>query len=433
MAENGEGVELESPTSTDPQLGADAGKSPTPDESSGASPGTEAEPSKDDGGQAATQKATTEPQEPSLLEQAIDRLAGPKGTEETKPKDGKEEAKDDGKGEKPDGKEKPTEEKPKQEDKKADPLEGFTDEERRALPKKTRRRIEQIFSEQTRLSEELDKAKDDITWGKDFRDGVVAKFNLQNDVPFVMPDQLAGAILFQAALNRQKAGNPLPQDIDIIRDTSAAIAATAQSLGLVKAEEKAPDLDLDVIEKALKSARFDAEYGEVDTKAALDAIAKARGTQKPAEKPAKQPQTTQPGQPAQPVQQQPPQMREDPDDALYEGLAAQAILESGIKKEGLSEYYQKKVLPAALQQIAKLYPGSAPDQVFKVLSPKAKHDIVLQAHGRLLKEAQALKPKPKTPAPATRPIATAGGKPVWAQDQVMAPSSKAAVDFLSGD
>lgn len=427
MAENGADVELESSTSTDPQPGAEAGKSPTPDESSGASPGTEAESSTDKGGQAATPESKTEPQEPSLLDQAIDRLAGPKGTEETKPKEGEGEEKDEAK--KPEGK--PEDDlvaKAKEEAaKKRDPLEGYTDEERRALPKKTRRRIEQLFSEQTKLEDQLKAAEPDITWGKDFRDGVVLKYNLQNDVPFVMADQLAGAILFQAALNRQKAGKPLPQDIDIIRDTSAAIAKTAIELGLVKAEEKKPDLDLDVIEKALKSARFDAEYGEVDTKAALEAIAKARGTGKPAEKPAVQPQAA----PSQPAGAQPP--REDPDDALYEGMAAQAILESGIKKEGLSEYYQKKVLPAALQQVAKLYPNTPPDQVFKVLSPKAKHDLVLQAHGRLLKEAEALKPKPKAPAPSTRPIATAGGKPVWAQDNAPASSLQAAKDYLSGD
>jgi hypothetical protein len=316
----------------------------------------------------------------------------------------------------------------------AKPLVEPTAEELRAMPERTRKRFETVLGERKQFKEQADKitaeyekAKPDIERGKAFGD-IVKEYGLGPDLRDSDDEDIAGAVIFQAALARLAKGKGTATDRDMVQRQYANLNESLGRLG-INGGNKAPAIDQDAFLKAYEKAENELEFS--DLRKLIEGLKEKSPSQ-----PAAQPQREQQQQPAVQQQQQPHGRQDstpvpnEADDAYYNQKAAKAVREDGI--QDTKAYFEKSLFPQILSELKAVNPNANPSEVFRRLSPQAKHDIVMSVHQSIRKKAEALKPTPKKAAPSQRPNAAGGTLPAWATRSASS-SSKTAIDHLSGD
>jgi hypothetical protein len=328
-----------------------------------------------------------------------------------------------------------TDAKPKQEAKKdaSKAVDEPTADELRAMPDRTRQRFEKLLSERKTTKEAYEKttaeyeaAKPDIEKGKAFS-GLVEEFGLAEDLNSSGDEDIAGAIIFQAALARLVSGKGTKTDLEQIQRQAVNLGATLDKIG-VSFGNKAPAVDAEKLSAALDKAESELEFGD---------LRKLLAEMKP------EPTKATPPQPVAKVQlvdERPAQRNEqrpqaavpnDVDDGYYINKAVQAIKADGVTDT--KSYFDKTLFPRILSDLKAAYPGSNPADVFGRLSPQAKHDATIGAHAAIRKQSASLKAPPMKPAPQQRPSAAGGTRPSWQRTGGTAHSANAAVNFLAGD
>ena len=308
-----------------------------------------------------------------------------------------------------------------------------TADELRAMPDRTRQRFEKLLSERKTAKEAYEKttaeyeaAKPDIEKGKAFS-GLVEEYGLTDDLNSSGDDDIAGAIIFQAALARLVSGKGTKTDLEQIQRQAVNLGATLDKIG-VSIGNKAPAVDAEKLSAALDKAESELEFGdlrkllaEMKTEPVKSAspqpVAKVRLVdEQPAQRHEQRPQAAVPN---------------DVDDGFYINKAVQAIKADGVTDT--KSYFDKTLFPRILSDLKAAYPGSNPADVFGRLSPQAKHDATIGAHAAIRKQHASLKPPPVKPAPQQRPSAVGGSRPSWQRTGGTANSANAAVNFLAGD
>lgn len=385
-------------------------------------------------GQAATPVPQSKPSEKPKgnLELALDRLSGTskEKSEPVKPATKTSEAKATAaKAAKPAPKAAVT----KDAGKMADP----TPEELQAMPQHTRDRIQKLVSGRKQVEEQFQKtkaeyeaAKPDIERGKVFGE-IVTEFGLSDDLKVLEDEDVAGVVIFQAALTRLESGKGTKADLAMVQKQFGNVRHTMEQLGIEQPAAKAPEFDTEALTKAVRKAHDDLDF--TDLQKLVDGLTKT--VEQPKAVPAPQPQAR-----VRLIDEQAPQQHEQrpvagasnaADESFYISRATRTIQADGI--QDTKAYFDQKLYPQILSDLKASYPGQNPIAIFKQLSPQAKHDASVGAHQALQKQVQAQKPPAVKPAPSQRPQAAGGTAPSWARTAGQATTAKAAIDRLAAD
>lgn len=304
--------------------------------------------------------------------------------------------------------------------------------ELQAMPERNRKRFETILGERKALKEQVEKvsseyeaAKPDIERGKIFGE-VVKEFGLDAELQHCSDEDVAGAVIFQAALIRLTSGKGTKSDLKQVQKQFINLSTTMEQLGISQA--KAPAIDGDAIMKALEKAENDLDFA--DLRKLVDGLKTAKAP------------AAQPAQPAvrlveeKQVQQHAQRQQTDAapnaaDHAYFQNQSVQAIKADGVTD--VKAYFDKSVFPQILANLKASYPGRNPAEVFSQLSPQAKHDATVRAHQAIRKQSAAITPAKQKPAPQQRANAAGGSRTAWQTPSRAATTANAAIDHLAGD
>lgn len=365
-------------------------------------------------------------EEPSILEQAIDRLTG-------KTKRDAQKAEREAKASAQSDQKKP--ETAKKDDKQAaiDP-DALTEFDKRAHPQ-TRERIKSLIAKtkdvttkHEALQKEYGEQKSNIDAGTAFH-GLVKEYDLLPDLTAIGPGndhKVAAAIKFQASIDRFAQGKATKADEDRVKSVWAAMDADRDALGYAPA----PAIDAAALEKAIDKAEANLDFEEV-RKLLSDIKAKSKTEPAPVQN---QPQRRQPtGVPAEQPRQQPTQPQQPQDDP--EDMLLQAKLISRVTADGIADaksYFKDHVFPLISPQLVKINAQASPLATFWKLSPRSRHDLVIEAHEELQKKAKAIKARETKPAPQQRPGRPGSGiAPAWSKSHESENTVEAAINRLS--
>ena len=319
----------------------------------------------------------------------------------------------------------------------AKPLTEASAEELGAMPERTRQRYQDLLAdrkaikaEHERVAAEYEAAKPDIERGKVFSE-VVNEFGLQSDLASIEDEDVAGSIIFQAALVRLTSGKGTQADLTQVSQQFNNLAATMEHLG-VSVGNKAPAVDVDAFIKALEHTEETLDFN--DLRKLIYGIKKSEKPAQPAPIPAPRPTVKFVDErPPQPHVKQPlPAAASNAvDDGYYISKATQAIAADGITDA--KAYFDKSLYPRILSDLKAAYPGSNPVDIFNRLSPQAKHDATIDAHKFVRTQSEKLKPAPPKNTPPQRQNASGGNSTAWQKPSRPASTANAAIDHLSGD
>ena len=294
-----------------------------------------------------------------------------------------------------------------------DAFEGLPREKLKAA---TQERINSLWSRGKELEKQAQEAAPYLEHGKAFH-GLIQEHALGGDLAHVEDAQVAGAIKFQAALNRLTQGRGTQADRQMTESVFSNFDATRAQLGYA-----APQADHTELETALKSA---AEAYQIDPEVATSLLALLAKSK---------PRTAQPQAPvAAPPQQQyreeaQANSRDATDLTLYESQLANDLTAAGVRD--LPTHVQKNLMPAVLATIAKLVPGRNPAEVYATLRPDAQYARVKAAQAQYVAKQAGRTPAPAVKAPAIRPLNGGGANAAWSRND---PGTlQSAIEYMTG-
>jgi hypothetical protein len=418
---NDEDVTLESSTSMpDGDAGQPAAEAaPVVDDGAAASP-SGGEGSDRPAGEAAAQPdqqpdASDDGAKRATTDDAIAYLTGEKPAAK-KPADGTE-VDEDGKATKQSEKaaEKPAKEK-------VQPARGddsaLTPEDMRA-PRKTRERIEKLLSDRKAAVTELETLKPQIEAAAAF-DSVIKTHHIEADLDVCEDGDIAGAVMFQAALKRLFNGKGTEADKATLTRAYQQLDIDREALGI---PSSAPKLDVAKLEAALAKAETEFEFDDLRKEIGGLKAAKPEPAKVAPVRPATAPVVTQPAA-------QERSAEADAEDRLYETEATEQLKAEGVKNP--PEYFSKQLYPVILSNLRQRDPNRNPVVWFQKLSPQARYDQTIKAHAIIKAREQKLKPSTDKGSPSHRPMAGGGSKPAWSNDHAPATTTEAAIQLLSG-
>lgn len=296
-----------------------------------------------------------------------------------------------------------------------DPLADYDEKDKKRLSERTTSRIRTLHSNWKQAEERFSKAAPLIQQGEAFA-SVVDDFKVREDLGDLGDNSdaaVAGAIKFQAALNRVASGRARANDAAVVSQFFEVFDQTREQLGMPKAAA----VDAAALETAIAKARDEFDYSDLD---ALLANAKKAKAPAPVQQPVAQQPVPQHHEPPAPQQ---PQI--DADTEVYNGILASTLTEAGVDP---AQHVRDKLWPSVLTDLKAHFPGQDPVAVYQRLSAKAQYDMMMVAHAKVQKQVVKPVPRPSTP-PTPKPVSTSGASRMGAE----APTSgvKAAIDFLS--
>jgi len=310
----------------------------------------------------------------------------------------------------------PAKEEAKPEDKGEDPFgSDFTEKDRKLTGRKAEKRIRELHSKWKDAETRWEKDPV-VNQGKAFGE-VLDQFNLRGELKDLGDDgdkSVAGAIRFNASVNRIFAGRPRAEDKQVVAGVLDAMDGLRESMGMKKATA-IDDTVVNDLETALK---------EYDLTKAMNIIEKLKA------KPAPQEQRQAPPVPQQVQPEQTPQA--DIGTRLEQDYQSDRLANE-LTKDGVqnhAEYVKEKLWPSVVNKLQTKYPNYNPVAVYSRLSPAAQHDLHMDAHREVQKAIQAskpaVKPVPRTPTPIS---GTGTRKAAGAQPES---GLKAAMQYLTG-
>ena len=315
--------------------------------------------------------------------------------------------------------EKPKETAPKETEKKSDekttddPYEGYSEQERKVLGRKTHKRIQDLHRRATTAETELQQHKP----RSEAFGSIVEKHQLQSDLGFIADDQVAGTIKFQAAIARAFNKQATREDAAYIHQQFAELDKVREAFGIAPPGGAQTNIASD-LESAIASLRKDFDFGPLEK---LLEQAKS-GTAK------RQTQTVETRQPEQaPAETQP--AVQNPDVKAYSTMLARDLSKDGVEKP--QDYMAKELWPLISKELQADYPGANPVNVYTSLSARAQYDIATRAHSEARSKSAALKSTERAPTrPTTKPVTT--GRTASIGEAPTASGSRAAINFLTG-
>ena len=314
--------------------------------------------------------------------------------------------------------EKPKETTPKDAEKKPDekaaddPYEGYSEQERKVLGRKTHKRIQDLHHRAKQAEAELQQHKP----RSEAFGNIVEQHKLHNDLKAVSDEQVAGTIKFQAAVARALNRQATREDAAYIHEQFDAMDKLREQFGIAH-KSAAPSVTAADVESAMNALKKDFDFGPLEK--LLERV----------KTPAKQEMRREiETQPEQREEQNQPAAR-NPDVKAYSNMLAKDLTKDGV--ENTQEYMAKELWPLISKELQADYQGQNPVDVYTGLSARAQYDIALRAHSEVRSKSAALKPNEKTPnRPTTKPVTT--GRTATIGSDPPASGSRAAINFLTG-
>lgn len=298
-----------------------------------------------------------------------------------------------------------------------DPLADYTETERKNLRSKTTGRIQTLHRRWKETETKVKELEPMANMGREF-DAVLEEYKVRQDLPDLGDNgdaAVAGAIKFQAAINRIQAGRGSNQDRAVVDAVFKSLDEVRPAVGAAPA---ASPVEATELEAALAAARDDFDYSKLE---ALIAKVKA-----PPTKPVQTPVAPAPA-PVAASQAVPPV---DADLAVYDSLLRQEIEATG--QTDIAGYYRQTVYPKIIADLKARFPQRDPAALFDAMSPKAQYDQATRVLKQIQTVAAPARPTtapPQAPPPATRPVSTQGTQRIV---EPPVSGTKAAIQFLSG-
>lgn len=287
---------------------------------------------------------------------------------------------------------------------KPDPLADLipSDAEKAHWSERTKKQYDKLFARTRELVEQREKDPDFVT-GREFNK-LTKEYALDNDMGFVPPEQLAGLIQAQGAINRALTAEsqgraPAPSDLEPLKLLGDAVDKLRGRFGLVQAPQTPAPIvpftgELSQAHKDLIEV-YGIDEQHVRMLAAIEAGAKAPATAPP-------PQTT-PQQAAQPPV--PPQQRPQGVD-MVDLFARRLQAELAMKGDSNPTQTMRVLLnhPATKSEVMRRFPGTTPADVpavFNALDARERYEVLSTAHTVMTKPAPKVPVRSTTPPPPT--------------------------------
>lgn len=288
-----------------------------------------------------------------------------------------------------------------------DPLEGFSDDERKVLNRKTEARIRQLHKEAKEAREALSKGGEIANPIHKEMVSILDDPAVKGEVQFVGKDDLRDLITVQGAVNRsaiavRQGRRPAAQDVETIR--LAHEWMTGKVAGLVGITPKvAPAATLRPFDGTLPQEYRDLVdiHGLAEADVRMLAAIKLQQT--------KQTPTQHEEAPRQEAAM-PADAPEGVDmEAIYHERLISTFEGDGVGR-GRGEAYRRSLGPTVLTLVQGKFPGVTKDDarsIFAALPPEDKFSYYLQAHQRV-KVSSSRPSNPSPPPPPTRAPITGG-------------------------
>lgn len=294
------------------------------------------------------------------------------------------------------------------------PLTDYSADEIKTLHGKTRKRIETLCSR-------WKDAEERAVQGKQFLD-IIEKHELQKQIPYVTPDNLADAMTAFAAVNRahlaiESRRRPAEHDLQIIAKWAEIAKKTAVAFGVEPLEDApAPqkkEPEADTLPEKFQDMIDILGWPEEDVRA-LYASTRKKSPEDARKRPVSKNL----------MDSLPPSAPEGVDEvAIYHQRLLQELAHATQQTPEMAEAYRLSLSPRVLSLIRAAYPTATDESlarnIYKSLPPEQQYKLFIRAHKG---EGAVAIPQKKTPvlSPATRssPNGAPAKKPAPAPDEL---------------